>query len=166
LIRIYLDTNAWVRPFEQGDRIVNLQKNAMDDLLDQGFDIISSNFQFKQFSRLIRDTSILDKKQNFQYARDLCEHICPNSIKLRTWVKPQSDKLIEKTNMNDNEDAIHIVIAWLRGVKYFITADDELYDTKKNLIERSLQTISPIPGMITDNLEIFDPIEFKKFMKF
>lgn len=165
-MKIYLDTNAWVRPFEQGDAVVNRQKIAMDELLVQNFDIFSSKFQFNQFGDLIRDEPVLDRKLNFQYARDLCEITCPNSTKLHTWVKRESDQLIAKTMMGDNEDAVHIVIAWLRGAKYFITADDELYATKKSLIERKLQTIPPIPGMDTENLEIFDPIGFKALMGF
>ena len=165
-MKIYLDTNAWVRPFEQGNTIVNLQKIAMDKLLEQNFDIFSSKFQLQQFGRLIRTELNLDRKLNFQYARDLCEYTCPNSIKIHTYVKRESDQLLQQTMMNDNEDAIHIVIAWLRGAKYFITADDELYDTKKFIIERSLQRISPIPGMTPENLQILDPINFKRIMGF
>lgn len=165
-MKIYLDTNAWVRPFEQGDRIVNLQKVAMDELLEQTFDIISSKFQHKQFGRLIKYEPDLERKQNFQYARDLCESTCPNSIKVHTYVKNEAEQLVQQTMMNDNEDAIQIVIAWLRGAEFFITADDELYYSKKNRIERSLSNIIPPLGFHPKHLQILDPILFKKIMKF
>ena len=104
-----------VRVLDEGDRIVNLQKNAMDELLDQNFDIFSSKFQYEQFVRLIHGESVLERKQNFQYAGDLCEYICPSSTKVHTFVKQESDQLVQKTMMSDKEDAIHPWIARLLG---------------------------------------------------
>lgn len=160
-MKIYLDTNTWIRLFEQGNTIVNLQCDAVGDILNQNFDIISSKFQIRQFSHLIKHEPNIDKKQNYQYGKDLCELTCSKSIQEFTPCTTEARQLIKKTMMNDYEDALQIVIASIRGAEYFITADNELYTTKKQIIEKSLTTIFPV-NTYTHNLQILDPIQFKK----
>lgn len=163
-MKIYLDTNAWVRPFEQGNSLVNQQCNAMGNILDQNYNIISSKFQMRQLNYLTRTERDIDNKLNYQYAKDLCEVTCPNSITKYTYFKPTMDDLVQRTMLSDNEDAIQISIAWIRGADYFITADNELYHTKKIIIERSLTEIIPPLGYNTKNLKILDPVQFKNIL--
>lgn len=162
-MKIYLDTNSWVRQFEVGTDLVNNQCNAVGDILNNKFEIISSKFQLKQLSHLTRNESDFQKKINFQCAKESCETFCPKSIKQFIPCTKEVDQLLQKTMMNDREDAFHIIIAALNNVKFFVTTDDELYSTKKNIIEREVSRIVP-PGINSDNLKIVDPIQFKNIM--
>lgn len=159
-MKIYLDTNAWVRQFEVGSNLVNNQCNAVGDILNKQFDIISSKFQLRQLSHLTRNESDPQKQINFQCAKESCEVFCPKSIKQFTPCTREVNQLLQRTMMSDREDAFHIVIAALNGVEFFVTADDELYSTKKLIIERELPTIIPL-GTNSNNIQIVDPVQFK-----
>jgi len=159
-MKIYLDTNAWIRQFEVGSTLINNQCNAVGDILNQQFNIISSKFQFKQFSHLVQHESNPDKQINYQCAKDSCEAFCPKSIKQFTPCQSEVSQLLQSTMMNDHEDAVQIIIAAIRNAEYFITADDELYSTKKIIIEREVSRIVP-SGINSNNLQIVDPILFK-----
>lgn len=161
-MKIYLDTNAWIRNFEQGNAIVNSQCDAVGDILENDFDIISSKFQIKQFGHLIQNESDIDKKIIYQSAKDLCEITCPNSSKRFIPCKIEARQLMTAAMLNDYEDAMHIMIASMSGAEYFITADDELYNTKKHVIERQVSAIAPSN---TRNLKVVDPIEFKRITR-
>lgn len=158
-MKIYLDTNAWIRNFEQGSAIVNSQCEAVGDILESHFDIISSKFQIKQFSHLIQNEPDINKKIIYQSAKDLCESVCPNSSNRFIPCRMEAQQLKTSATLNDYEDALHIVIAKMSAAEYFITADDELYQTKKHVIERLLPAIVP---STTHNLQIVDPVEFKR----
>jgi len=161
-LKIYLDTNAWIRNFEQGNTIINSQCEAVGDILENHFEIISSKFQIKQFSYLIQNESDINKKTIYQSAKELCESFCPISSKQFIPCRTEARQLMTAATLNDYEDALHIIIAMMSNAEYFITADDELYCTKKRVIERSLPTIIP---SITHNLQIVDPVEFKRIIR-
>lgn len=74
----------------------------------------------------------------------------------------EAQQLMTTAQLNDFEDALHIIIASMSGAEFFITADDELYQTKKHVIERLVPAIVP---SITHNLQIVDPVEFKRITR-
>ncbi|MEM3172742.1 MAG: hypothetical protein QXE82_04295 [Candidatus Nitrosotenuis sp.] len=157
-----MDTNVWIRNFEQGSIIINSQREAVGDILESHFDIISSKFQIKQLSHLIQNELNADKKIIYQSAKDLCELTCPNSSKRFTLCRMEAQRLFTTAQLNDFEDALQIIIASMSGAEFFITADDDLYQTKKHTIER---LVPVIVSSITHNLQIVDPVEFKRITR-
>jgi len=151
---------------KDNDKTPQEQREAVGDILEKltSKEFISSRFQVKQFDGMHEDEQQDNKKGAILAAKATCEETCPQSTKTHPYCRNEVQALIEKTGMNDKEDAWHIVIAWIKGADYFITTDRELYETKKNAIEKVLAEIGPPPGVEVKNIQILDPRDFIKIL--
>ena len=131
--RIYLDTSAWARLFEQGNTTVNSESEAMWKVLRQrrqGQTIVSTTHQRYQL-----------KAEKFRDAMMEYGRLCPNPPRPPNGYASLARTLQQEANLRDVEDAEHLVVACMSYVTHFITTDHELCYEKRDRIEKAVKSM-------------------------
>lgn len=128
-LRVYLDTCAWCRLFDEPNERVEREANAVLKILakaDRGeVEIVGS-------TAILAEIDLISDEEKRQAVRDLVEKSCRV-----VWVREEDFKLAEeivKFCRLDVMDALHIAVA-SRYADVFVTVDDELV-RKKDCLKR------------------------------
>ena len=147
------------------------ERQAILDILDvidnnqSEFQIISSLYQINQlYSKLRSKNTSANLQEALPTSIAFCETHAGNTIKSNPVYKSLADELLAKSNIRDQDDANHIVIACIRDVDYFITTDSELYRDKVDDIKTALIPILNQMSRI-QGIEILNPIPFPSVMR-
>ena len=163
-MKIYLDVNAWMRPFQINSEKTKNEADAVANIVTNSsgkYEIITSEFEIN-FLYGTQHSRSLDEKKKEAFAKALafCESVTNNDEEDPS-CSDDVKKLHETLKLNDREDRWHIIVAWRKQVDYFITADRELYDTRKKDIEGFLESLWHITAPNnTHSMKILNPIPF------
>jgi len=137
VLRVYLDTCAWCRLFDEPSERVEMEANAVIRILartDMGeFEVVGS-------TAILAEIDMISNEEKKQAVRDLVEKSCRI-----VWVKEEDFKLAEeiaKSCRVSFMDALHIAVA-SRCADVFVTVDDELV-RKKDCLKRYIDVESPV----------------------
>ena len=160
---IYFDTTSWARLFETGTSTIDQESFAMSEIIrrrsELNLDFVTTKFQIDQMYSKVNSISITEEeKLVFQRAVAVCEEL---ATEFRTYINTELLEFQKSVKLCHKEDSIHIVSAWKLKASNFITADNELFDTKKREIEKTLSN-QWHPGIDTHQHKIYilNPIEF------
>ena len=162
---LYFDNNIWLRPFQRNSgrseneavAVLKIIENCCDD-----YKIITSEYQENYFMGTQHSISLSNNdKEAFAKGLAVCQGITDQTKKKDPHCYHETKNFKNKVHLNDHEDRIHIVLAWRKKTDYFITADKELYQSKKKEIENELkQMYHPTAKKNTIEMKILDPITF------
>jgi len=132
MLKIYLDTNVWCRPFDDPSKRVVEETNAFLKILEMAYES-----RFNISGSIILDIEI-DRIEG-EEKRKAIRQLIPLFIS-------EKEYEISETNLNEIKstihlcfpDASHLACAIKQKCKYFLTCDDELL-MKKEEIERNYQ---------------------------
>lgn len=132
MLKIYLDTNVWCRPFDAPSKRVVEETNAFLKILEMAYE-----GRFSISGSIILDIEI-DRIEG-EEKRKAIRQLIPLFIS-------EKDYAISEIKLNEIKstihislpDAAHLICAIKQKCKYFLTCDDELL-MKKEEIERKYQ---------------------------
>ncbi len=166
---MYFDTTCWIRTIETVSGSLLNEKNAIIDILDlkeqnpSQYEIVSCKTQLHQLytkknsgntSAAMKEALVVAIAQLEIHAEHTITNDPFNVIQKR-------NELQQLISLPDNEDAKHIVTAWIHQADYFITVDwrSILNFNTGHIIENALRSmVHPIQGIIGLNMTIIDPI--------
>lgn len=162
LLRLYFDTTTWVRLFETGNEKIINERNAIHSICTQKFDIITSQFQIRQmYSKKNSNSISAQQKSAFEQAIATCESIAIEPPRFDLYYGNYLKEFTSKTQLQHQEDRIHIVLSWLYRVDYFITTDYELFKTEKSSIEVALAgMVHPTTPNNFHTVNVLNPVDF------
>ncbi len=153
-----------MRPFQVKDEKTKLESDAILEIIRnrQSFAIHSSEFEINYFEGTQHSHSLSDtKKGAFAKAYTTCKNVVIDLDKNDPNCFNELKEFHEKVCLRDREDRFHIVIAWMKEVDYFITADRELFLDKRNDIQSTLASMYHIlANSNSHKMEILNPREF------
>lgn len=170
LPKLYFDINAWMRPFQVKNNTTRLESDAILEIMrnHQSIAIHSSEFETNFFERTQYSHSLSDvKKSAFAKAYTICKKVVIDLDKNDPNCFNEIKEFHDKVCLHDREDRFHIVIAWMKKIDYFITADRELFLDRKNDIQSTLASMYHIlADSNSHKMEILNPREFvSRFIK-
>ena len=165
--KIYVDTSVWLRLFEERVTQYNIEEQAAAERIfkDHLDSIIPSKFQHKQLLDKEKKPETLEKRLLYRRTREAYERRWPNLKEDRAY-RDMANTLCQIADMDDWEDAVHIVIACNERAKYFVTADWELYSNrskisaKRPIIGKKKVIEDALKSMNFGSLRILNPVDF------
>lgn len=163
MLKIYFDNNAWMRPFQKNSSRSIDEANAVEIiLLSNEFEIISSQFQINWFAGTQNSLKLTtEEKDAFAKAEALRQSYVSELKSHDPHCNAEIEEFYKKVQNQTSEDRIHIILAWRKGVNCFITADRELYDNCRKLMEETIASMwHPTLPNHTNEMKILNPVEF------
>lgn len=160
-----------MRPFQIKDVKTREGAEAVKKIIlkRQGvYTITTSEYETKFFEQTQHSRSLTNQKKGaFAKAYSLCKVAVIDFEKTDPNCYNEINEFHKKVCLNDTEDRYHIVIAWMKEVDYFVTADRELFSTRRKDIEKTLGDMYHILAKNNNHsMEVLNPIEFvKRFLR-
>jgi predicted nucleic acid-binding protein len=168
-LKLYFDTTTWVRLYEEGDSKIIAERDATTKIITckNDLEIITSQFQLRQMYSKVNSHSIdPNKREAFRKAVATCEVITTSTPKFDPYCEHHLKDFSSRVTLRHNEDKHHIILAWMKEADFFITTDDELYNTQRIDIENTLNNmIHPSSAINYHKVRILNPIEFCRIFK-
>lgn len=163
MITLYFDNNIWLRPFQTNSGRSEKEAVAVNLIIEkccENYRIITSEFQENYFFGTQHSRTLSnDQKDAFAKGLAVCQSVAEETKDL--FCNHDIETFSTKVNLNDREDRVHIVLAWRKEANYFITADKELYESKKSEIEEALEFLNhPTANNNTNKMQILNPVPF------
>ncbi|MFQ6137473.1 MAG: type II toxin-antitoxin system VapC family toxin [Candidatus Hydrothermarchaeales archaeon] len=141
MLKIYLDTNVWSRPFDKPSQRMIEETNAFFDILEKSY-----KGSLAIVGSLVLDVEV-GRTENLE-KRAVTERIIAIFVSEHFQDIPSSKvREIKEATELKLPDATHLACAVEAGCKYFITCDDEIIKKGKE-IERQY------------GLKIYNPVDF------
>jgi len=165
LVTLYFDNNIWLRPFQKNSGRSEKEAEAVNTIVEnccENYEVITSDFQENYFLGTKNSLTLsTNNKDAFAKGLAVCLSITNQTRKRDPYCYNEIKEFEKKVNIKDSEDRVHIVLSWRKEVDYFITADKELYETKKKEIEEELEKMyHPTANNKTNKMQILNPITF------
>ncbi len=126
--RIYLDTCAWCRPFDDPSHPRILQES--DEVVEILKKVDSGEFEIIDSSALHAEISMITPKIKEETVLSLVKHVTNRFAVVTENIEKLAAELI-KTCAIDAMDALHIAVAIENEVELFITTDDIILNKAK-----------------------------------
>lgn len=168
---LYLDTTCWYRPFEEHSvQARKDEQSAITTILEKNkenpndFGIVSCLMQINQiYSKKNSLGTSEERKKVLDLIITVIEEHAVDIDSNPPGINPLLRPFTDATQLHDNEDARHILTAWIRGAEYFITTDySSILNYNSNCeIENYLSSQNhPVLGTTEHTVKIRDPVSY------